>query len=267
MKREQWISPGESGQRDVDALLSFLGVASPDSWNAVWHSARVAYRQTRRFRTTAEAISVWVRATELAAAELQLAEFNEGLVRASIKELRRFTTMRADKIVGSVQSLCAAAGIAVVWVPGLRHTGISGCARWLSSNKALIALTLRYKTDDQMWFTFFHELAHILLHRKTHAFVLDNAVVDLSDPVVDPQIQKQEDESNRFAADTLIPPDALGTFIANQDFGNDAIKGFAEDIGVGPGIVVGRLQREGILLPYQGNTFKQKLGFRIVRGE
>ena len=58
-----------------------------------------------------------------------------------------------------MQQMCAAVGVAVVVVPELPHTGISGCARWLSDGRALIGLTLRYKTDDQMWFTFFHELA------------------------------------------------------------------------------------------------------------
>ena len=113
-----------------------------------------------------------------------------------------------------------------------------------------------------MWFTFFHELGHILLHRKSRAFVIDNAADDLSDKVVDPQMQRHEDEANRFAADTLIPPEALALFTECNDFDNDAIFSFAEAVGVGPGVVVGRLQHEKLLKPHQGNAFKQRLGFR-----
>ena len=102
----------------------------------------------------------------LCAAELQTADFSEHLLRASIEELRRLTRARANEVMEPVQKICAAAGLAVVWVPELPHCAISGCARWLSDRKALIALTLRYKTDDQMWFTFFHEVGHVLLHRK-----------------------------------------------------------------------------------------------------
>src|SRR5580693_1499223 len=65
------------GQGDVDALLSFLGVSSPDSWTAVWEASRVAYRQTRKFKTSVEAISAWVRATEIEAASLDMAPFDE----------------------------------------------------------------------------------------------------------------------------------------------------------------------------------------------
>ncbi|MGZ3417078.1 MAG: ImmA/IrrE family metallo-endopeptidase, partial [Polyangiales bacterium] len=156
---------------------------------------------------------------------------------------------------------CGEAGVAVVWVPELPHTGISGCARWLTTTKALLGLTLRYKTDDQLWFTFFHELGHILLHRKVRSFVMDNAAEAVLDNVVDPEMQKYEDEANAFARDTLIPPKALEMFIKDADFGNEALLQFADAIGIGPGIVVGRLQHERILKPHQGNVFKQRLGF------
>ncbi|WP_437512711.1 HigA family addiction module antitoxin [Sorangium sp. So ce1099] len=263
MKRFKFISPEKHHQSDTDALLSFLGVSSPESWNSVWQAAGVAYRQTRKFKTSIEAVSVWVRATELAAAELPVADFNEKTLRSSVDTLRRYTRERVQDVIEQAQKLCAAAGVALVWVPEFQNTGISGCARWLSDNKALIALTLRYKTDDQMWFTLFHELGHILLHSRKHIFVLDNAVDNISDRVVDPQMQQYEDEANRFSADTLIPPHALEKFIRKNDFGNEAIHNFAEEIGIGPGIVVGRLQHEGLLQPYQGNALKQTLQWNI----
>ena len=263
MKRFGFIRQGRPARSDVETLLNFLGVSSPDSWTSVWQAAEVAYRQTRKFKTSDEAISVWIRATELAAEQLQVADFDEEHLRASIPRLRLYTRERTDEILESVQSLCAAAGVAVVWVPGLRHTGISGSARWLNDKRALIALTLRYRTDDQMWFTFFHELGHVLLHKRRHDFVLDNPDENLSDRVVDPEMQQVEDEANRFASDTLIPPQALSKFIEQKQFTNDSIHKFAEQVGVGPGIVVGRLQHENVLAPHQGNALKQRLAFRI----
>ena len=261
MKKLRFLNPDKS---EVDALLSFLGVSSPESWNAVWGSFNVAYRQTRKFTKRVESISAWVRETELVAAELQAADFNEHLLRSSIESLRQLTRKRAEEVMEPTQSICATAGVAVVWVPELPHSGISGCARWLSDKKALIALTLRYKTDDQMWFTFFHELGHILLHRKKRSFVLDNAADDLSDRIVDPEMQCYETEANQFAGDTLIPPAALAEFLRKNDFTNEGIHDFAEAIGVGPGIVVGRLQFEGILQPHQGNSLKQKLNWQFA---
>jgi|SRR3984957_8175459 len=261
MKKLRFLSSDKS---DVQALLSFLGVSSPESWSAVWGNFDVAYRQTRKFDQRVESISAWVRETELVAAELQTADFNEHLLRSSLDTLRQLTRKRAEEIMEPVQITCAAAGVAVVWVPELPHSGISGCARWLSEKKALVGLTLRYKTDDQMWFTFFHELGHILLHRKKRSFVLDNAADDLSDRIVDPEMQRYETEANQFAGDTLIPPAALAEFLRKKDFTNEGIHDFAEAIGVGPGIVVGRLQFEELLKPHQGNALKQKLNWQFT---
>src|SRR5262245_31762217 len=170
MERYGWLKTEGPKQSTVEALLTFFGVSSPDSWESVWKANNVAYRQTRKFHTSDEAVSAWVRASELLATEVEVGEFNESLLRSSLDELRLQTRKRPENGIPKVEALCAAAGVALVFVPELRHTGISGCARWLSEKKALIGLTLRYKWEDQVWFTFFHELAHILLHKKEHSF-------------------------------------------------------------------------------------------------
>lgn len=261
MKKLRFLNPDKP---DVDALLTFLGVSSPDSWNSVWGTFDVAYRQTRKFTQSVESISVWVRETEIVASELQTADFDELRLRSCIEPLRQLTRKRTEEAIEPIQNICAAAGVAVVWVPELSQTGISGCARWLSDKKALVGLTLRYKTDDQMWFTFFHELGHILLHRRKRSFVLDNAAEDMSDRIVDPEMQRYETEANQFAGDTLIPPTVLADFLRKNEFTNDSIHAFAEAVGIGPGIVVGRLQHEGLLKSHQGNALKQKLNWQIA---
>jgi len=261
MKKRGWLVHGLPQGEEVPALLSFLGVSSPDSWNRVWGAAAVSYRQTRKFAKSAEAVSAWVRATELQADEIDVSEFSKDRLLAAIEPLRRLTRISVDAIEDPARHLCASAGVALVWIPELPHTGISGCARWLTPTKVLIALTMRYKTDDQLWFTFFHEIAHVLLHLNKTSFVIDNPEGELSDGVVDPEMQKFEDEANRFASDTLLPPAELSAFIKACDFGNDAIHSFADRIGVGPGIVVGRLQHEKILARHQGNLLKQRIVF------
>jgi HTH-type transcriptional regulator/antitoxin HigA len=256
------INPSnKSSEERMNLLLSFLGVSSPGGWQAVWEANNVSYRQTRSINASVEAISAWVRATEVIAAQMRTREFDESRLYGSLSELRSLTLLGADKIQRPVQELCGAAGVAVVWLPAFKKTGISGCARWLSDSKALIGISLRFKTDDEMWFTLFHELAHILLHKKRRGFILDNAETDLSDQVIDPEMRREEDEANRFASDTLIPPERLAAFIKAGVFDSDSIVQFAEYIGIAPGVVVGRLQRERVLARHQGNDFKQKLSF------
>ena len=260
MRELELLPSPESG--DFTALLSFFGVSSPESWERVWEASRLSYRQTRVAEPNEFAVSAWVRATELEANEQPVSDFDEQALKGALPELRALTRVNASKIMEPVTSICNGVGVAVVWMPEFPKTGISGCARWFG-DRALVALSLRYKTDDQMWFTFFHEIGHILLHRKTHSFVIDNVVEGFDDGVVDPVIQKQEDEANRFAADLLIPPLTLEQYIKKGLFDSESIRRFSKELGVSPGIVVGRLQREKILEPYQGNAFKQRLEFGI----
>jgi hypothetical protein len=77
-------------------------------------------------------------------------------------------------------------------------------------------------------------------------------------------MEQYETEANRFSADTLIPPKDFDAFIRKGLFANKSIHNFAETLGVGPGLVVGRLQYEGILGRHQGNALKQKLNWNFV---
>jgi addiction module HigA family antidote len=266
MRKQGWLPSKKSPAADVTALLGFLGVSSPDSWSAVWGASGVSYRQTRRFATSIHAVSAWVRATELAAESIELSGFYEDRLTEKLSLLRGNTRRPINEAMDRAQALCASFGVAFVIVPAFPQTGISGCARWFG-DKAIIALSLRYRTDDQVWFTFFHELGHVLKHRKRQVFVLDNAHDNLTDGIVDPEMQAVEDEANRFAADTLIPPSSLHAFLSAGVFTSDAIHVFAESINVAPGIVVGRLQKEGLLAAHQGNRLKQRLEINIVREE
>ncbi len=248
------------GASDMDAVLNFFGVSSPESWRTVWSAYSVAYRQTHAFKVREESVAAWVREVEIQARAFPLRNFDEHLFVASLPKLRNLSRRRVDEaMMGTLQKTCANFGVAVVIVPELPNTGISGCARWLTDTKALVGLTLRYKTDDQLWFTLFHELGHILLHRSKKSFVVDNAAEDLIDRVVDPEMQKFESEANQFSSDTLVPPIELSEFLRKKEFTSNSIYAFAERIGVGPGIVVGRLQHDNILKPHQGNAFKQTL--------
>ena len=70
-----------------------------------------------------------------------------------------------------VELLRAAAGVAVVVLDTFDGARANGATRWLTPRKALVQLSLRYRWEDIFWFTFFHEAAHVLLHRKKDFFL------------------------------------------------------------------------------------------------
>ena len=92
---------------------------------------------------------------------------------------------------------------------------------------------------DIFWFSLFHELGHILLHDKRHIF--------LEDGLDDPSWQKQEGEADDFAQRTLIPATPYRSFVKTGRFSATRIASFADEIDIAPGIVVGRLQHDGLL--------------------
>ena len=157
-------------------------------------------------------------------------------------EMLRSLTLEADpgKFVPLMQESCAEAGVAVVLAPAPRGCPASGATRWLSKDKALLMLSLRYKSNDHLWFSFFHEAGHILLHRKKLMFLEMNGNGR--------QVEKAEAQANKFAAGLLIPP-RYHSELFEIPKSRAGVEAFARKVGVAPGIVVGRMQHEGIL-PY-----------------
>ena len=115
----------------------------------------------------------------------------------------------------------------------------------------------RGKSDDHLWFTFFHEAGHILLHGKRAAFV---DLVEGKSGLMHAK-NAQEAEANSFAMDFLIPPSAYRTFREAGQFGVVDLRRFAKAIGIAPGIVVGRLQHDGAIPFHKANSLKQHFTF------
>jgi HTH-type transcriptional regulator / antitoxin HigA len=232
----------------VEALLQFFGVATPEAWEAEWSHATGRFRKSPSFDPDRYALTAWLRRGELESQTIRCAPFDAARFRAAIEEARALTAEPPDRFIPQLQSLCADAGVALTFVPALPKLAISGVTRWKGADKALVSLSQRYKSDDQLWFSFFHEACHVLEH-KTGTIYIDSP----ADPDGDPA----ERRANQFARDTLIPPAAFAQFTATNRFSKPSIRAFAKKIGVAPGIVVGRLQHERLLQHNQCNNLKR----------
>ena len=104
-----------------------------------------------------------------------------------------------------------------------------------------------------MWFTFFHEAGHILLHPKKDIFI-----------ELDDTDDSREDEANRFAADLLIPPNTWQLIRQIKPRSALEIQRLAREYQIAPGILVGRMQREGMIPWTHLNGLKAKLRFQPV---
>lgn len=245
MIERKWIREHKDQLTLLNEVLRFFGIASPDQWKRVWETHQIAYRQSQHFKPCAQSVSVWLRRGEIEAQGITCKPFNRKAFLAVLEEARALTREVPEVFQPQLIDACAQAGVALVFVPELPRTGVSGCTRWLG-DKAVIQLSLHYKSNDQLWFTFFHEAGHILKHGRREVFLESTGLND-----------KKEEEANIFASNKLIPPTAYNRFLKEWDTVSlDPIKDFSEEIGIAPGIVVGRLQFDNLLNRSHGNKLK-----------
>lgn len=234
MAKWGWIPRATKPTKKVDNLLRFFNVASLKSVLVVQPTV---YRKSKGRNCSAEALASWLRQGEILAEDIDVQPFNRRTLKRYLPEFRRMTRLVPEQFQDALVQQCASSGIALVFVPHLQHTYVNGAARWLSPQKALIQLSLRYKYNDVFWFTFFHELGHILLHGNKECFI----DVDDGDP------SEKEREADRFAADTLMPPDAYSALLEKGFPTKQNIQDLARSIHVSPAVVVGRLQHDKVI--------------------
>lgn len=243
-----WIEKLSDPKAQLVAVLRFFGIASVSQWDDMWPNLNVAYRQHNHHEVFPESISAWLRQGEIEAAQIICEPYDKAAFRSALDEIRTLTTQPPEVFVPKMQALCAKAGVAVLFVPALPKSGVSGATRWLNSNKAIIQLSLRYKTDDHLWFTFFHEAGHILLHGKKELFLEGANGLDAA----------KETEANDFSAAELIPRKEFNSLAQQRPLGKASICAFAKRIGISPGIVVGQLQHNKLLPMTHCNDLKMK---------
>ncbi len=221
----------------MQQALKFFGVANVDAWEATWEKPTADFLQSAAFEIDTAALATWLRLGEIEAIKVKCAAYDRERLRSSLPELRALSTYPAQEFLPRIKRLCSEAGVAVVIVPEVTGCRASGATRWLSPQKAVLQLSVRYKRNDHLWFAFFHELGHILLHGKRDQFVEDSPNGAGASP--------KEFEANEFAANTLIP--ATVSYRLAELKTLNSIEAFASEIGVAPGIVVGRMHHDRLL--------------------
>ncbi|MDD3794146.1 MAG: HigA family addiction module antitoxin [Candidatus Gracilibacteria bacterium] len=219
----------DSWQDKIIGLRSFFGVSELGNIGNIFG---VAYRKTDCEKISAENVSAWLRYGELESRKSQVQEFDKLKLKSKLGELRSLTREKnfGEKIV----KICAECGVKVVYSPYITKTYVNGATRWIGNNPVL-QLTIRGKYADIFWFTFFHELGHILLHGKKEEFLeFDNGYKD-------PNIAEKEMEADNFSTNTLISNTEFNKFFQKGDFTQTSIISFAKQVGVHEGIVAGRL--------------------------
>lgn len=222
----------------IKELQRFFGVSALANMPQVKAFAP-AFRCSGKRKASPYALAAWLRCGEIKAREIETKPFSKGKLEAVLVEAKKMTSQSPEVYLPILKRMLAEAGVALVILPHLPKTYAHGATFWLGSEKAVVLMSIRGSWADMFWFSLFHELAHVLKHDKRLTFIDDGDC--------NPEVKKQEDEANAFAGEQLIPVKAYDAFIQLEQFGSVAIRSFAQEMGVHPGIVVGRLQHDNRL--------------------
>jgi HTH-type transcriptional regulator/antitoxin HigA len=234
----------------LEECLKFYGVAALAQWETIYVNQYIAaqFRKSEAHKSTLSGLAAWLRIGEIEMRKFKLSAYNKEAFKQSLIEIKNLIRIHPEDFAPRLQQICLNSGVGLVYTICIPKAPISGVARWVGGNP-VIQLTDRYKSNDHFWFTFFHEVGHILLHGKKDVFI-----ENLNEYEVDTQ---KEIEANDFANKTLLPEDITAELpfrITEED-----IRRIARKYNTHPAIVLGSLQHRGLLSHSFGNSLKLKV--------
>lgn len=254
-----WIQRTDNWLDRIDVLLEFFGVPDLESWKATYEPAlqQTQFRTTSATPTSEIAVAAWLRRAQLQTRSLTLAPYNHTLFAGAIPAIRRLTWLKDPAVfLPRLRDLCAEAGVAVALVKAPSGCPASGATYRTIEHEPMIVLSARYLTDDHLWFTFFHEAAHVLLHGH------EAVHVDSLEPEqIGHTTDRLELEANKWAADKIISDELIGSQV-RPPTSYRQLQLLARQSGIAPGLIVGHFQHAGALSYAQLNKAKRRYRWR-----
>jgi HTH-type transcriptional regulator/antitoxin HigA len=206
-------------------------------------------------RRSIEAVAAWLRIGELEAQHMDCAPFNKKNLYRLLPTMRRMTKEDPKDFETKLKKALQEAGVVLVISPNFPRTYAHGATFWLGKDKAVLMMTIRGSWADIFWFSLFHEVGHLLLHNRQSVFL------EVDDH--NPEFQKQEDEADRFASNTLIPQTEYERFIKRGSFYPKDMVRIADKSGIDVGVVVGRLQHDNYLKRSWHNNLRTRYVWHV----
>ncbi len=250
MAKRNWdyIEKTRDSYEKVINLRKFFSVASLGFDTEL--KKKLAFRKSNNENFSYESLYCWLRYGEIQSNKEEYPKFNIEKLKIQANEIRKLANKSFLEQYDNIKKILKECGVALIFESHLPNTYVNGVSYKLTCDKAIIMLSDRGKKDDILWFTLFHEIAHLIKHSKKEVFVdLEND--DAND------IELEADE---YARNILISDDIYNTFIKNNVLYNETIiKDFSKKNNISTGIIIGRLQKDKIIGWNQFNNLITRL--------
>lgn len=228
----QWVPEARDIKTRVRHLCRFFEVTQLDRVLDVG-MAELACRRLSVTEKGDFALAAWAQKARLEARNHKVGPVDLQALRGNLPQLRAMTVQSPEEFAHELVDILAQTGVVLVLLPHIGGSFLHGVT-FTEGSKYVVGLTVRGKDADKFWFSLFHELGHILLGHVGRS---------------EGTTEGDEEDADTFARDTLLPPDEYRDFVQTGDFSKQSVVRFSRFVGLTPGIVVGRLQKEK-LIPY-----------------
>lgn len=249
-----WIEPTTKKEAKVINLFEYFEVSNTKGYYDFYYNQKllVNFRISLKDNENAGAIAAWLRQGEIQSDALNVPEFDKKKLTEILPKLKTIMASQPNDFFSQIQALCNYAGVKVVHTPCLPKAPIHGSTRWLG-DIPLIQLSGRYRRNDIFWFTFFHEIGHILLHGKKY--------ISIENIEYDGENQAYEKEANMFSANLLLSKEEEEEILRKVTLTDSDVINFAKEFKTHPAIIIGRLQHKKLVPFSLGNNLCKPIDF------
>lgn len=239
MKKFGWIENVRSQSDKIAESMEFFGVSTIAQWQGRYENAfrGATYRRATAYASCEIATTAWLRQGEIETQADEVDKWSPEQLRLELDKFRRLTWYKSPSLfLPKLKEGLARAGVKFAIVRAPRGCSASGAVRILADDTPHIQLSFRYLSDDQFWFSLFHEIGHLLLHFDKMPILETTNFEE----------EECESEANEFASHVIVPmmhqEELLGLASSKS-----LIIDFAKKIGIAPGLIVGQLQHARII--------------------
>lgn len=197
MSKLGWVPAARCISEKTENLFAFFRITTANAWENLFlnQALKSEFSLSLSCSKDPHSISAWLRQGEILAESTKTkSTYSSDLLKEKLPQMLLLVREQPASVLPQLSNLCSEAGIKLIYISHIPHAPVNGCARWIEAVPC-IQMTDRQKQTNDFWFSFFHEIGHILLHGKKDVFLEDKAYLE--------QQKDKELEADRFASEIL----------------------------------------------------------------
>jgi addiction module HigA family antidote len=251
-----WVKKTRNSYEKTKELLNFFSMSKHTAWENVYFNQQlqVNFRISLTHSKEPYALSAWLRIGELVSQRIEAQVYNKTKFLKALPKLKEIMATNEHNFFKDIQKICLDAGVVVIYTLALLKAPINGAIRWIGNNP-VIQISDRFKRHDIFWFSLFHEIGHIILHGNKKNIFLENTDFNMIN-------KEKEKEADEFAVKWALRKEEYQEILRNRNLTEDLVTGYAKKFVTHPGIIVGRLQHDGLIKHWQGTKLIVKIDLK-----